>query len=186
MKADTGYFNRYLPIAGNLGVNQQATIGIGPVQTSIDLRALFGVGIDNGDGLLMKAVQMSGNASGAPGSWRANFSLSEKPQTITESLFTQGTASGGQCWPLTDGQEMLAHTTGGRLLNPTGYASGAAFTVLNVKTADPNMGTGLFKIMRHTLTETQDASRFGPPMPGYPSAIASGLVGLPSGYQARP
>lgn len=187
MKADTTYFNRIFPLAGNLGVNQEQTLGIGAVQTSVDLRALFGVGIDNGDGIMVKAVQLGANiASGAPGAWRAVFSLSEKAQPISETAVGGGTASGGQCWPLYDGQEMLAHTTGGRLLNPTGYASGAALTVLNVKVADTNMGSGLFKIMRHTLVETQDASRFGPSIPGYPSAIASGLVGLPSGYQARP
>lgn len=186
MKADN-YFNRYLPIAGNLGFNQIQTIGIGSVQTSIDLRALFGVGIDNGDGIMVKAVQLGGNiASGTPGSWRALFSLSEQAQTINESQVGAGTASGGQCWPLMDGQEMLGHLTSGRAANPTGYASGVSFPILNVKVANSNMGTGLFKIMRHTLIETQDASRFGPPMPGYPSAIASGLAGLPSGYQARP
>lgn len=179
------YFNRFLPLGGNIGLAQTATIGVGEVQTSVDLRTLFG-SFDNGDGIMVKATQLGPIvASGvAAGNWRALFSLTEKPVPIVESLLGRGSASGAQCWPLNDGQEMLGHLTSGRIVG-TGFASQMDFKVLNV-VLPAGMGSGLLKLSRTTLVEPQDASRFWPPIPALPSFIASGLVGLPSGMSPRP
>ncbi len=174
---EKSFFNRFLPLGGNIGVQQMQTFNISPNATSVDLRTVFG-SLDNGDGLLIKADGVN-----QPSGWRAYFSLTEKATTINETQTTAGSASGGQCWPLTDGQEMFGHLTSGRI-QATGFVSMLTFPVLNMKAS---AGSGMFKVMRHSLVEPQDASRFQPGFPGLPSAIASGYTGiLPSGYQARP
>src|SRR6185295_14729284 len=109
------YFNQFLPLGGNNGVAQVATIGVSSLPTSVDLRSIFG-SIDNGDGITIKAIQTSPNlgVSGFGGSWRALFSLTEKSTPISnESLLTPGTASGAQSWALMDGQERFGHLTSG-------------------------------------------------------------------------
>ncbi len=170
------YFNRFLPLGGNLGTQQVAAIPISSNPTSIDLRSVFG-SLDNGDGLLVKA-----DAFGQPSGWRAYFSLTEKPATINENQSAPGSASGAQCWPLLDGQELLGHLTSGRAVG-TGFCTQLIYSTLNVKASS---GSGMFRLMRHTLVEPQDASRFQAPIPNLPSMIASGLVGPPSGYLPRP
>lgn len=175
----TSYFNRFLPLGGNLGTQQMATIGLSPTPTSIDLRSIFG-SVDNGAGIMVKA-----DAQGQPapsGPWRAYFSFTDKGTTINEALTGPGTASGAQCWPLLDGQEMLGHLTSGRAVG-TGFATMLSYPVLNVKSS---FGSGTFKIMRHTLVEPQDASRFQAPVPSWPSAMASGLTYPSGGWNPRP
>ena len=171
------YFNRFLPLGGNLGTQQMASFQLSPIPTSIDLRSVFG-SLDNGDGLMIKA-----DGAGQPSGWRGYFSFTDKPTTINEGQTTPGTASGAQCWPLQDGQEMLGHLTSGRAV-ATGFATQLSYAVLNMKSSS---GSGMFKLMRHTLTQQQDASRFQAPVPNLPTMIASGMVGLPSGgWNPRP
>jgi hypothetical protein len=175
---EKSYFNRFLPLGGNLGTQQMATFQLSPIATSIDLRSVFG-SIDNGDGIMVKA---DGGLQGS--GWRAYVSFTEKATPINEAQTTPGTASGAQCWPLLDGQELLGHLTSGRAIG-TGFATQLSYTVMNMKAS---FGSGAFKLMRHTLVEPQDASRFQSPVPNLPSMIASGMpLGLPSGgWNPRP
>ena len=174
---DNGYFNRFLPLGGTLGLSQTVTVGLSTTASAIDLRTLFG-SFDNGDGLLVKA-----DGLGQPSGWRAYFSLTDKATPVNETLLTPGTASGAQAWPLQDGQEIFGHLTSGRIV-ATGYATQLDFKTLNAKSS---IGSGTLKLMRHTLVEPKDASRFQAPIPGVASAIAAGLVGLPSGgWNPRP
>ena len=170
------YFNRFLPLAGNIGTQQMATIGLSTTATSIDLRTIFGL-LDNGEQLMIKA-----DAYAQPSGWRGYFSFSDKATPIDENLTGPGTASGGQCWPLLDGQEMLAHLTSGRAV-ATGFATQISYNVINVKST---VGSGAFKLMRHTLAEPQDASRFQAPVRNWPSAAASGLTYPSGGWNPRP
>ena len=174
---EKSYFNRFLPLGGNIGCQQTVTLGLSTVQTSIDLRSLFG-SVDNGDGIMVKADGAMPTPSGPP--WRAYFSLTEKGTTLAETN-QAGTASGAQAWPLLDGQEMLGHLSSGRIV-ATGFVTMMAFNTINVKSS---FGSGTLKLMRHTLVEPQDASRFQAPIPNYPSMVGTGLA-YPTGWNPRP
>jgi hypothetical protein len=170
------YFNQFLPLGGNAGMQQTATIGLNTVGTSIDLRTVFGPNIDNGDQILIKADGLF-----QPSGWRGYFSLSEKPTPINETA-QAGSASGAQGWPLLDGQEITGHLTSGRIV-ATGFATQLDFKHLNVKS---NVGSGTFKLMRRTLTELSDASKFQ--APGSPTMFApTGVAFIPTGgWNPRP
>lgn len=174
---EKSYFNRFLPLGGNVGMQQVATLNLSPTPTSVDIRSLFG-SYGNGDGLLVKA-----DGFGQPSGWRAYFSLNSSGGVpLSEALVGPGTASGAQCWPLQDGQEIFGHTTSGRIV-ATGFVSQMSFDVLVAKSSS---GSGTLKVMRHTLVEPQDASRFQAPIPSWPSQVASGMA-LPSGgWNPRP
>lgn len=176
---EKSYFNRFLPLGGNIGTQQMVTLGLSSTPTSIELRSVFG-SLDNGDGILVKADACG---QGMPsGAWRAYFSLTEKATTINGTLLTPGTASGAQGWPLLDGQELFGHLTSGRMV-ATGVATQLAYSTINLVSS---FGSGTLKLMRHSLVEPQDASRFQAPIASWASGAASGMA-LPSGgWNPRP
>lgn len=172
------FFNRVMPLGGNVGCQQTVTIGLSTTPTSIDVRALFGQ-VDNGEGLLLKADGGTPAPSGP--AWRAYFSFTDKGTTLAETA-PFGSASGAQAWPLTDGQEMLAHLTSGRAV-ATGFATGLTYPVLNAKCS---FGSGMLKLMRHAMIEPNDASKYQAPVPSWPTAAASGLSYPSGGWNPRP
>jgi len=176
MKTDQ-YFNRFLPLGGNVGCQQQVAFQLSQTPTSVDLRSFFG-SVESGDGLMFKADLPLAVPTGGPA--RAYFSLTEKGTTLSENQLT-GTASGAMAWPLLDGQEMLAHTSAGRIV-ATGFVTQMSFLTLNMKAS---VGSVWLRVMRHTLTEPQDASRFQAPIPNYPSMVGTGLA-YPTGWNPRP
>ena len=166
--------NQLLPLGGNLGVRDMATVAISPAATtSVDLRTLFG-NIDNGHFFTFKADAPFQAASGT--NWKAYFSLSDKAGNINHGFSGAGGASGIQGWPLTDGQEKSGHLISGRIVT-TGMATAIDFRVVN---ALCNVGSGLLRIMRSTLPPGQDASQLRVPVP---SAI---FPPGPSGWQQWP
>lgn len=171
------WFNRFLPLSGNIGTQQVRTVGLSTTATAIDLRSIFG-SLDNGDGVLVKA-----DGLGQPSGWRAYFSLGDKSgAAILEAGNGPGTASGAQAWPLQDGQEIFGHLTSGRIV-ATGFATQVSFHLLNAKSS---IGSGTLKLMRHSLVEPQDASRFQFPDPSLPTAIAQGLTAPSGAWPPRP
>jgi hypothetical protein len=168
------FFNQFMPLGGNVGTQQTVTLGLSTTPTSIDLRTLFG-SFDGGEQLLIKADGLN-----QPSGWRGYFSFSEQATPMAENR-AAGSASGVQGWPLLDGQELTGHLTSGRIV-ATGFCSQLDFKHLNVKSS---VGSGTFKLMRRTLTEPQDASRFQAPV--MPTLVASGLQFAPTGgWNPRP
>ena len=163
------FFNQFMPLGGNIATQQLATLPLNSVGTSVDLRTVFG-NLGNGDQLLIKADGLN-----QPSGWRAYFSLSEKPTPINETA-SVGSASGAQGWPLLDGQELTGHLTSGRVV-ATGFATQLDFQHLNIKSS---FGSGTFKLLRRTLAEPSDASKFQ--IPASPTMLVPTLIGaVPSG-----
>ena len=155
-KSDT-YFNQFLPHGGSIGLRQVQTFNIGPTATSLDLRTAFG-NINGGDFWTIKATSPNPMVPSAA-SWKALFSISTIPGTVSENA--PGQASGLQGWPLLDGQEFKGHLSSGREV-ATGFATGIAPFVLNMKTT---LGSGVLSVMRSTLQSTEDLGQFQIPVP---------------------
>lgn len=180
-KADE-YWDRVLPLGGNPGTVQSATIGLSTVGTSIDIRTLFGnVGI--GDFWTIKAEGPATAAIPSGFNWKAYLSLT--PRVGSNSSGQSGltpAASGYQAWPLGDLQEISGKLTSGKAQTLStapsliGFATLVSHQILNVNCS---VGSGVLHIARSTLPAgTQDAGQFRPPVGSaiYPPG-PSGWVG---------
>ncbi len=154
------WFNQNLPLANSAGMKDIAALRVGPVATSVDLRALFGKA-ENGHLYTLK-FESSGVPTGVNA--RAYFALSPNPITINEAAV--GTSS-GVCWPLLDGQEIRGSLMSGREL-ATGIATMTSYPVLNFK-APAGGGTGYLRVYRSSVSAPQGSEQF--PIPSGVLAI---------------